>query len=182
MDDVPYHHHPHHKVEDRGLVGDIAMGILVGKIQEMLGITTTPKPRPIIGIFIIFFNTSSTYLYSSPTSQQPNRWHCRPPGCHNYNSRPTHRRREVAFPTKWEQKMGTLGTRFISDLVFSKPCSLCSSLPPTPPPQRRRRQPPSVVVFLEVKVPLNIFLEVKVPLNIFLEVSAFEHLLGGKCL
>merc|ERR1711928_155021 len=34
--------------EDRGLVGDIAMGILVGKIQEMLGITTTPKPRPII--------------------------------------------------------------------------------------------------------------------------------------
>ena len=36
--------------EDRGLVGDIAMGILVGKIQEMLGITTTPKPRPIIGI------------------------------------------------------------------------------------------------------------------------------------
>ena len=38
--------------EDRGLVGDIAMGILVGKIQEMLGITTTPKPRPIIGIMI----------------------------------------------------------------------------------------------------------------------------------
>merc|ERR1711973_364250 len=30
--------------EDRGLVGDIAMGILVGKIQEMLGITTTPNP------------------------------------------------------------------------------------------------------------------------------------------
>ena len=104
VNDVPYHHHSYHKVEDRGLVSDIAMGILVGKIQEMLGITTTPKPRPIIGIFIIFFNTSSTYLYSSPTSQQPNRWHCRPPGCHNYNSRPTHRRREVAFPTKWEQK------------------------------------------------------------------------------
>merc|ERR1712186_15037 len=37
------------EVEDRGLVSDIAMGILVGKIQEMLGITTTPKPRPIIG-------------------------------------------------------------------------------------------------------------------------------------
>ena len=104
VNDVPYHHHPYHKVEDRGLVSDIAMGILVGKIQEMLGITTTPKPRPIIGIFIIFFNTSSTYLYSSPTSQQPNRWHCRPPGCHNYNSRPTHRRREVAFATKWEKK------------------------------------------------------------------------------
>ena len=55
VNDVPYHHHPYHKVEDRGLVSDIAMGILVGKIQEMLGITTTPKPRPIIGIFIIFF-------------------------------------------------------------------------------------------------------------------------------
>ena len=40
-------------MEDRGLVGDIAMGILVGKIQEMLGITTTPKPRPVLGILII---------------------------------------------------------------------------------------------------------------------------------
>ena len=40
-------------MEDRGLVGDIAMGILVGKIQEMLGITTTPKPRPVLGINII---------------------------------------------------------------------------------------------------------------------------------
>ena len=113
--------------------------------------------------FSTHHHDASIYLYSSPTSQQPNRWHCRPPGCNNYNSRPTHRRREVAFPTKWGQKqMGTLGTRIISDLVFSKPCSLCSSLPPTPPPQRRHRQPPSVVVFLEV--------------------SAFEHLLGGKCL
>ena len=135
---------------------------LLGKSKRCLGSPPLLSQDQSLVFSSSFFNTSSTYLYSSLTSQQPNRWHCRPPGCHNYNSRPTHRRREVAFPTKWEQKMGTLGTRIISDLVFSKPCSLCSSLPPTPPPQRRRRQPPSVVVFLEV--------------------SAFEHLLGGKCI
>ena len=58
--------------EDRGLVGDIAMGILVGKIQEMLGITTTPKPRPIIGILIeaisCFFSFSSSSSSSPPTT------------------------------------------------------------------------------------------------------------------
>merc|ERR1712142_701199 len=49
------------EVEDRGLVGDIAMGILVGKIQEMLGITTTPKPRPVLdGIAGLFGATTTT--------------------------------------------------------------------------------------------------------------------------
>ena len=51
--------------EDRGLVGDIAMGILVGKIQEMLGITTTPKPRPIIGILIEALSCFSSSSSSS---------------------------------------------------------------------------------------------------------------------
>ena len=55
--------------EDRGLVGDIAMGILVGKIQEMLGITTTPKPRPIIGIIVYnSFFTSCSSSSSLPPS------------------------------------------------------------------------------------------------------------------
>merc|ERR1712060_979549 len=54
------------EVEDRGLVGDIAMGILVGKIQEMLGITTTPKPRPIIdGIAGLLGATTTT---AAPTT------------------------------------------------------------------------------------------------------------------
>merc|ERR1711934_418775 len=52
---------PVSEVEDRGLVGDIAMGILVGKIQEMLGITTTPKPRPVLdGIAGLFGATTTT--------------------------------------------------------------------------------------------------------------------------
>merc|ERR1712002_1050563 len=55
--------------EDRGLVGDIAMGILVGKIQEMLGITTTPKPRPIIdGIAGLFGATTTTA--APPTDEE----------------------------------------------------------------------------------------------------------------
>ena len=97
--------------EDRGLVGDIAMGILVGKIQEMLGITTTPKPRPIIGILIqampCFFSFSSSSSSSPPTTaksksqNQKNlkmynvpaflRWHRRPSRGRNHDdSRPTH--------------------------------------------------------------------------------------------
>merc|ERR1711955_175535 len=60
---------PVSEVEDRGLVGDIAMGILVGKIQEMLGITTTPKPRPIIdGIAGIFGATTTTA--APPTDEE----------------------------------------------------------------------------------------------------------------
>merc|ERR1712112_238967 len=60
---------PVSEVEDRGLVGDIAMGILVGKIQEMLGITTTPKPRPIIdGIAGIFGATTTTA--TPPTDEE----------------------------------------------------------------------------------------------------------------
>merc|ERR1712112_572836 len=60
---------PGSEVEDRGLVGDIAMGILVGKIQEMLGITTTPKPRPIIdGIAGIFGATTTTA--TPPTDEE----------------------------------------------------------------------------------------------------------------
>merc|ERR1712001_303478 len=52
---------PVSEVEERGLVGDIAMGILVGKIQEMLGITTTPKPRPVLdGIAGLFGATTTT--------------------------------------------------------------------------------------------------------------------------
>merc|ERR1712083_826526 len=57
----------------------------------------------------------------------------------------------MALPASWVpqlQQSPHLQTK--RNLVFSKPCSLCSSLPPTPPPQRRHRQPPSVVVFLEV--------------------------------
>merc|ERR1712038_1185847 len=55
--------------EDRGLVGDIAMGILVGKIQEMLGITTTPKPRPIIdGIAGLLGATTTTV--APPTDEE----------------------------------------------------------------------------------------------------------------
>merc|ERR1711934_211031 len=57
------------EVEDRGLVGDIAMGILVGKIQEMLGITTTPKPRPIIdGIAGLLGATTTTV--APPTDEE----------------------------------------------------------------------------------------------------------------
>merc|ERR1712121_175071 len=60
---------PVSEVEDRGPVGDIAMGILVGKIQEMLGITTTPKPRPIIdGIAGIFGATTTTA--APPTDEE----------------------------------------------------------------------------------------------------------------
>ena len=69
VNDDPYNHHPYYKVEDRGLVSDIAMGILVGKIQEMLGITTTPKPRPIIGIFIIFFQHIINILHQHHNNQ-----------------------------------------------------------------------------------------------------------------
>ena len=58
----------HQVEEDRGLVGDIAMGILVGKIQEMLGITTTPKPRPIIGILIEAISCFSFSFFSSSSS------------------------------------------------------------------------------------------------------------------
>merc|ERR1712066_539438 len=57
------------EVEDRGLVGDIAMGILVGKTQEMLGITTTPKPRPIIdGIAGLLGATTTTV--APPTDEE----------------------------------------------------------------------------------------------------------------
>merc|ERR1712212_442521 len=35
------------------------------------------------------------------------------------------------------------------NLVFSKPCSPCSSLRPTPPPPPQHQPPPSVVVFWE---------------------------------
>merc|ERR1712037_75594 len=57
------------EVEDRGLVSDIAMGILVGKIQEMLGITTTPKPRPIIdGIAGLLGATTTTV--APPTDEE----------------------------------------------------------------------------------------------------------------
>merc|ERR1712036_4013 len=60
---------PVSEVEDRGLVGDIAMGILVGKIQEMLGITTTPKPRPVLdGIAGIFGATTTTA--APPTDEE----------------------------------------------------------------------------------------------------------------
>ena len=93
--------------EDRGLVGDIAMGILVGKIQEMLGITTTPKPRPIIGILneamSCFFSSSSSppTTAKSKLQNQKNlklynvhaflRWHRRPSRGRNHDdSRPTH--------------------------------------------------------------------------------------------
>merc|ERR1712240_578879 len=53
--------------EDRGLVGDIAMGILVGKIQEMLGITTTPKPRPIIDGIAGLLGGETTTTAAPPT-------------------------------------------------------------------------------------------------------------------
>merc|ERR1712168_57598 len=60
---------PVSEVEDRGLVGDIAMGILVGKIQEMLGITTTPKPRPVLdGIAGLFGATTTTA--APPTDEE----------------------------------------------------------------------------------------------------------------
>merc|ERR1711899_460328 len=54
--------------EDRGLVGDIAMGILVGKIQEMLGITTTPKPRPIIDGIAGLLGGETTTTAAPPTT------------------------------------------------------------------------------------------------------------------
>merc|ERR1712226_1296031 len=57
----------------------------------------------------------------------------------------------MALPASWApQLQQSPHPQTKRNLVFSKPCSLCSSPPPTPPPQRRRRQPPSVVVFLEV--------------------------------
>merc|ERR1712198_167715 len=60
---------PMSEVEDRGLVGDIAMGILVGKIQEMLGITTIPKPRPVLdGIAGLFGATTTTA--APPTDEE----------------------------------------------------------------------------------------------------------------
>merc|ERR1712001_381689 len=60
---------PVSEVEERGLVGDIAMGILVGKIQEMLGITTTPKPRPVLdGIAGLFGATTTTA--APPTDEE----------------------------------------------------------------------------------------------------------------
>merc|ERR1712037_753435 len=58
---------PVSEVEDRGLVGDIAMGILVGKIQEMLGITTTPKPRPVLDS--VFSKPCSPCSSPRPTPQ-----------------------------------------------------------------------------------------------------------------
>merc|ERR1711910_128903 len=67
---------PVSEVEDRGLVGDIAMGILVGKIQEMLGITTTPKPRPVLDgiagllqtLFSLFFPAATTTTTTTSTT------------------------------------------------------------------------------------------------------------------
>merc|ERR1712121_621198 len=60
---------PVSEVEDRGLDGDIAMGILVGKIQEMLGIATTPAPRPILdGIAGLFGATTTTA--APPTDEE----------------------------------------------------------------------------------------------------------------
>merc|ERR1712203_1187015 len=60
---------PVSEVEERGLVGDIAMGILVGKIQEMLGITTTPKPRPVLdGIAGLWGETTTTA--APPTDEE----------------------------------------------------------------------------------------------------------------
>merc|ERR1711962_246910 len=56
--------------EDRGLVGDIAMGILVGKIQEMLGITTTPKPRPIIDGIAGLLGGETTTTAAPPTDEE----------------------------------------------------------------------------------------------------------------
>merc|ERR1711881_35167 len=56
----------------------------------------------------------------------------------------------MALPASWVlQLQQSPHPQTKRNLVFSKPCSLCSSLPPTPPPQRWRRQPPSVVVFSE---------------------------------
>merc|ERR1712039_623571 len=61
--------------EERGLVGDIAMGILVGKIQEMLGITHYTK------------------------TQTNHRWHRRPSWGRNHDdSRPSNRRGETWSP------------------------------------------------------------------------------------
>merc|ERR1711955_4234 len=61
---------PVSEVEDRGLVGDIAMGILVGKIQEMLGITTTPKPRPIIDGIAGLLGGETTTTAAPPTDEE----------------------------------------------------------------------------------------------------------------
>merc|ERR1712112_451281 len=61
---------PGSEVEDRGLVGDIAMGILVGKIQEMLGITTTPKPRPIIDGIAGLLGGETTTTAAPPTDEE----------------------------------------------------------------------------------------------------------------
>merc|ERR1712071_391417 len=59
------------QVEDRGLLSDIALGMLVGKIQEMLGITTTPAPRPIIdGIFGILGGDTATTTAAPPTDEE----------------------------------------------------------------------------------------------------------------
>merc|ERR1712071_67988 len=59
------------EVEDRGLLSDIALGMLVGKIQEMLGITTTPAPRPIIdGIFGILGGDTATTTAAPPTDEE----------------------------------------------------------------------------------------------------------------
>merc|ERR1711881_206438 len=56
----------------------------------------------------------------------------------------------MALPASWvPQLQQSPHPQTKRNLVFSKPCSLCSSLPPTPPPQQWRRQPPSVVVFSE---------------------------------
>merc|ERR1711928_131831 len=61
---------PVSEVEDRGLVGDIAMGILVGKIQEMLGITTTPKPRAIIDGLAGLLGGETTTTAAPPTDEE----------------------------------------------------------------------------------------------------------------
>merc|ERR1712226_1813644 len=56
----------------------------------------------------------------------------------------------MALPASWvPQLQQSPHPQTKRNLVFSKPCSLCSSLPPTPPQRRRPRPPPSVVVFSE---------------------------------
>merc|ERR1711936_1286960 len=55
------------EVEERGLISDIAVGMLVGKIQEMLGITTTPKPG-ILGLGILPIGPDGTT--PAPTEEE----------------------------------------------------------------------------------------------------------------
>ena len=55
------------EVEERGLISDLAVGMLVGKIQEMLGITTTPKPG-IFGLGILPIGPDGTT--AAPTEEE----------------------------------------------------------------------------------------------------------------